>query len=222
MSEPALTIKTFVDTMFGENAYVVSTAGPAGNRVGWVIDPGLGRQVVELLGHVGGQRIAVEKIVLTHGHADHLAGVDAVHEAHPAAEVLIGSGDRPMMADPELNLSGPFGFEVVLETPAGGDLEPGMELSLGHTKWVVLDTSGHSPGGRSLYCPQSGVVFTGDALFSGSIGRTDFPGSDHGRLIANIRRQLLTLPEETVVYSGHGPATTVGNERKWNPFVADG
>jgi glyoxylase-like metal-dependent hydrolase (beta-lactamase superfamily II) len=126
-----------------------------------------------------------------------------------------------MMTDPQLNLSGPFGFQVVLKTPAGGNLEPGMELVLEHTRWVVLDTSGHSPGGRSLYCPQGGVVFSGDALFAGSIGRTDFPGSDHGRLIANIRRHLLTLPEETVVYSGHGPATTVGNERKWNPYVAD-
>ena len=221
MSEPALTIRTFVDPMFAENAYVVSTEGPEGKRVSWVLDPGLGRQADQLLQYLSDERIAVAKIILTHGHADHLAGVDLVHEAHPTAEVLIGSGDRPMMADTYLNLSGPFGFQVVLATPADGDLEPGMELVLGHTRWVVLDTAGHSPGGRSLYCPQGGVVFTGDALFAGSIGRTDFPGSDHGRLIANIRRHLLTLPDQTVVYSGHGPTTTIRNERKSNPFITD-
>jgi glyoxylase-like metal-dependent hydrolase (beta-lactamase superfamily II) len=84
-----------------------------------------------------------------------------------------------------------------------------------------LDTSGHSPGGRSLYCPQARVVFTGDALFAGSIGRTDFPGSDHTQFIRNIREQLLSLPPETVIYSGHGPTSTIGNERKSNPFLSE-
>ncbi|HSW44919.1 MAG TPA: MBL fold metallo-hydrolase [Phycisphaerae bacterium] len=221
MSDSPLTIKVFVDSMFAENAYVVSAAGEAGFRVGWVIDPGLGRQVDQILRHVSDLHITVEKIVLTHGHADHLAGVDAVHDAHPAAGVVIGAGDRGMMSDPWENLSAQFGFEVILKTPPDGDLEPGTEILLADTRWQVLDTSGHSPGGRSLYCPEAGVVFTGDALFADSIGRTDFPGSDHARLIENIRKALFVLPPETVVHSGHGPTTTIGNERKSNPFVSD-
>ena len=96
-----------------------------------------------------------------------------------------------------------------------------VSTQLGSVAWVVLDTSGHSPGGRSLFCTDINVVFTGDALFSGSIGRTDFPGSNHAQLIHNIRENLLSLPDETAVYSGHGPATTIANERKFNPFLSD-
>lgn len=216
-----LNIKPFVDPTFGENAYVVSVTAGNGRRPGWVIDPGLGRQPDLLLAYAAHHQIVIEKIILTHGHGDHIAGVDAVRDAWPKAELLIGGPDAPMLTDPQLNLSAPFGFDVVVETPVSRHLEPGMELLLGDLKWSVLDTSGHSPGGRSLYCPEAGVVFTGDALFAGSIGRTDFPGSDHRRLIANIRRHLLTLPGDTAVYSGHGPATTVRNEQKSNPYLSD-
>ncbi len=216
-----VTVKAFIDSMFGENAYVVSVAGAGGGRVGWVIDPGLGDQVRRLLDYVEREGIAVEKILLTHGHADHVAGLDAVHEAHPQAEVLLAEADQPMLTDPALNLSAPFGFHVILNTPADGDLTPQQPLRLGAVDWIALDTSGHSPGGRSLYSAEAGLVFTGDALFAGSVGRTDFPGSDPDRLIANIRTQLLSLPPETVVYSGHGPMTTIENERKSNPFLSD-
>jgi len=221
MSDSRLTIKVFVESMFAENGYVVSVPTADGEHVGWVIDPGLGRQPEQILAYIQEQRVRVEKIVLTHGHADHVAGVDAVRAAHPGAAVLIGAEDRQMLADAWANLSAPFGFEVTLKTEADGNLSPGMELLLGDTKWEVLDTSGHSPGGRSLYCGSAGVVFTGDALFAGSIGRTDFPGANAEQLIANIRGRLYTLPADTVVYSGHGPTTTIGNERKSNPFVSE-
>ncbi len=221
MDDSPLTIKPFVDAMFAENAFVVSARNGAGGQVGWVIDPGLGRQPELLIRYARERQIVIEKIILTHGHADHIAGVDAVHEAWPTAGVLIGGPDEPMLADPNQNLSALFGFNLVLKTPASGHLEPGMELVLGKLQWSVLDTSGHSPGGRSLHCPEAGVVFTGDALFSGGIGRTDFPGADGGQLIGNIRKHLLTLPGDTAVYSGHGPVTTVRIEQKSNPFLAD-
>ncbi len=221
MDPSSLDIRPFVEPTFGENAYVVSTTTHDGRRPGWVIDPGLGRQPDLLLAYASSHQIAIEKILLTHGHGDHVAGVDTVRGAWSKAELLIGGPDAAMLTDPQLNLSAPFGFDVVVETPVARHLEPEMELLLGDLKWSVLDTSGHSPGGRSLYCPAAGVVFTGDALFSGSIGRTDFPGSDAGRLIANIHRHLLTLPGETVVYSGHGPSTTIRNEQKFNPFLSD-
>ncbi len=221
MTHGDVRIEAFVDPMFGENAYVVTAPGDGGSAAGWIIDPGFPPQVDQLLGHVAEAGVIVEKIVLTHGHADHIAGLDVVHAAHPDAPVYLAAADQPMLHDGDLNLSSPFGLDVTVDTDADHDLPEGTELKLGRTTWRVLDTSGHSPGGRSLYCAAAGMAIVGDALFAGSIGRTDFPQCDHARLIRNIREKILTLPEETVVYSGHGPATTVGNERKLNPFVSD-
>lgn len=206
--------------MFGENAYVLSTATPAG-RVGWIIDPSFPPAIEELLAYIADERIAIEKIVLTHGHADHIAGLDQAYAAHPSAEVWIAAPDEPMLTDPQRNLSAPFGLAIVAGVPATQDLRPGLQLSLGPLVCHVSDTSGHSPGGRSLYFPSEGVVLAGDALFAGSIGRTDFPGCDHKALIRLICENLLTLPGPTVVYSGHGPSTTIENERKFNPFLSD-
>lgn len=219
MSE--LIVETFMEPSFGENAYVLGTENEAGQRVGWVVDPGLPPQPRQLLAYLDERDIVLERIILTHGHADHVAGVDAVHASHPDAKVCLAKADEPMLTNAHLNLSAPFGLMLTIETPVDEDLEPSMELTLGSLCWRVLDTSGHSPGGRSLYCDRENTVITGDALFPGSIGRTDFPGSDHGQLLRNLREKLLTLPDETVVYSGHGPATTIGIERKSNPFLTE-
>jgi len=221
LTESRLNIQTFVEMRFGENSFVVSVADGAGRLVGWVVDPSFPPAVHRLLAYVAERGIVIEKIVLTHGHADHIVGVDVVREAHPGARLALAPADRPMLTDAERNLSAPFGLTLTVATTPDIDLTHGMELSLGPLAWRVLDTAGHSPGGISLYCLKAGVVFTGDALFAGSIGRTDFPGSSHPRLIDNIRRNLLTLPDETVVYSGHGPTTTIGIERKSNPFLSE-
>ena len=221
MTDELLTIETFVERTFGENAFVVSTEDDSGGRVGWVIEPSFPPQVTHLLAYVADEKITIARIVLTHGHADHIAGLDHVHDAHPEAEVAMAAADQPMLADANRNLSAPFGLAMTVRTRADTDLVAGMPLSLGRLTWQVLDTSGHSPGGISLHCPEAGAVFTGDALFAGSIGRADFSDSDGGRLIANIRENLLTLGDETIVYSGHGPITTIGNERKSNPFLSE-
>lgn len=220
MKAHPVTIKVFVEPMFGENALLVCVESDEAT-VGWVIDPSFPPHIDRLIDHAGEHAVVVEKIILTHGHGDHIAGIDTIKTAFPDAEVLISSEDAPMLRDPDLNLSAPFGVDVKVSAPVGQNLEAGMDLSLGNTAWKVLDTSGHSPGGRSLYCPSAGIVIVGDALFAGSIGRTDFPGSDHKRLISNIRRQLLTLPGDTIVYCGHGPTTTIENERKSNPFLVE-
>ena len=102
------------------------------------------------------------------------------------------------------------------------DLPHGATLELDSTRWQVLDTCGHSPGGRSLYCSELGVVFVGDALFAGSIGRVDFPHSNGDQLIRNLREKLMMLPDKTRVISGHGPETTIGHERQTNPFIRHG
>jgi len=216
-----LHIETFVDRTFGENALVLSTSGGDGPPIAWVVDPSFPPQPDAVVSYLRRHDIRLERIIITHGHGDHIAGIDRIAEAHPEAVLHVAEEDRHMLTDAEANLSAPFGVSLVVRTPVGDTLEPGRTLTLGRTNWRVLDTSGHSPGGRSLYCPEAGVVVVGDALFAGSIGRTDFPGSDHHRLIDNIRRNLLTLPPETVVYSGHGPTTTIGNERKFNPFLSE-
>jgi glyoxylase-like metal-dependent hydrolase (beta-lactamase superfamily II) len=213
-------IKVFVEPLFGENAFLVSVE-EQGRRVGWAIDPSFEPYVHELTGYARDNGIDVHRIILTHGHGDHIAGVDAVHRAFPQATLLVAREDEAMLRDADLNLSAPFGVDVTVATPVGEYLTPGMSLALGAVEWQVLDTSGHSPGGRSLYCPAAGLVIVGDALFAGGIGRTDFPGSNHGQLIRNIRQNLFALPGDTVVHSGHGQPTTIEIERKSNPFVAE-
>ena len=93
-------------------------------------------------------------------------------------------------------------------------------LACGRSRWDVLDTAGHTPGGVSYYCKEAGAVLSGDALFASGIGRTDIPGADTARLVGNIRSALLSLPDETRVLPGHGPATTIGTERRMNPFLS--
>jgi glyoxylase-like metal-dependent hydrolase (beta-lactamase superfamily II) len=220
MSSAPLTIETFVDSSFGENAFVLSTPG-AGTLVGWIIDPSFPPQTNAVLAYVADRNIKVERIIITHGHLDHIAGVDAIHAAHPSAPIAMAQEEHGAFSSAEENLSEHVGLPVVLQSRPNEDLSPMMELKLGSLIWRVLDVAGHSPAGRALYCPQAGVVFTGDALFAGSIGRTDFPGANHERLLTNIRRNLYVLPGDTVAYSGHGPTTTIEIERKSNPFVTD-
>ncbi len=211
-----LRIETFVEAMFGENCFVVSVrdGGPC-----WIVDPSFPPQPEEALAYVGSRKLTPDAVVLTHGHADHIAGVEHILHAWPNAPIWIGREDDCMLTDPNANLSAPFGVRLVVPKSADAYLEPGQSLELDGTQWQVLDTAGHSPGGRSLYCAEAGVVIVGDALFDGSIGRVDFPGSDSQQLLDNIRKHLYTLPDETVVYTGHGPTTAVGREKQFNPFV---
>ena len=209
----ALTIDTLVLGPLETNCYVLRSEGDC-----WVVDPGMMPQA--LLKFLDDQKASPTRILLTHGHADHIAGVDEVTGAFPDAIVCCPAADAHMFSDADANMSRPFGLTLTAE-PADELVGPGQLLLLGTSEWNILDTSGHTPGGVSYYCRSEAVVLTGDALFAGSIGRTDIPGASSSRLLRNIETELLCLPEHTRVLAGHGPETTVGAEKQGNPFFCD-
>ena len=149
-------------------------------------------------------------------------GIDEVREAYANLPVYLAREEWPALTQPKHNLSAYVGQSLATNVQDPRDLPHGSTLELDGTKWKVFDVSGHSPGGRALYCAELGIVIVGDALFAGSVGRVDFPHSSGDQLMRNIKGNLLTLPDETRVLSGHGPETTIGHERKTNPFVLYG
>jgi hydroxyacylglutathione hydrolase len=195
---------------FFVNCYIV---GDPESKKGFVIDPGWDAE--QIISHVNRYGLTVETIVITHGHADHIVALDEIRRHYKAA-VMIGEKDAVMLIDPRANLSASLG-EQFRTGQADRLLHEGDIVSAGKFQFKVLETPGHTIGSISLY--GHGVVFTGDALFLGSIGRTDFPGSSHDILLESIHKKLLVLPEDTIVYSGHGPDTTIGQERDYNPFL---
>jgi hydroxyacylglutathione hydrolase len=204
-------VRTFLTGPMQTNTYVVREGSDA-----WIVDPG--GPPDELVAFIRRQELTPTAIVLTHGHGDHIAGVADTQAALGDLSLLCPADDAFMLLDAAANLSAPFGFSVIAP-PADQLILPGETLSLGQSLWTVLDTSGHTAGGVSYYCAEAGIVLVGDALFATSIGRTDFPGGNSERLISNIRRNLLSLPEETRVLPGHGPETSIGTETTQNPFL---
>ena len=215
MSTPGAThIGTVVSAAFDENAYVVSPESDGGALV---IDPGL--EPDKIVRYLDRRRLSVEAILNTHGHADHIAGNGLLKERFPDACLCIHQADAPMLSDPVLNLSSPFGVSLT-SPPADRLLHDRDTIEAAGLRLEVIHVPGHSPGHVVfLLAGDPPTVFDGDVLFAGSIGRFDFPGGDHDLLVDGIRRELLTLPPDTQVCPGHGPPTTVDRERRTNPFV---
>ena len=181
-----------------------------------IVDPGMSPG--PLLGFLGNAKVSPNRILLTHGHGDHIAGANDLKEIFPAVYLCAPARDAHMLGDAMANMSAAFGAFVSV-CKADELLSGRQEIPCGQSQWQVLDTPGHTPGSVSFYCPQAGTVITGDALFAGSIGRTDIPGASEQQLLDSIRTQLLALPDETRVLPGHGPASTIGHERRRNPFL---
>jgi glyoxylase-like metal-dependent hydrolase (beta-lactamase superfamily II) len=192
------------------NGYVL-TGGASRSAV--LVDPAEPDDAVDRF--LDESRLRVTHILLTHGHCDHIGGVD-FYRKRTGAPVWIHAGDAAMLADPGRNLSVFLGDGVRTSDPEGL-FRDGMDIRADGICLTVLHTPGHTEGSVCLL--GDGFVLSGDTLFRGSVGRTDLPGSSTPRLLDSIRRRLLPLDDRTAVYPGHGDPTEVGYERKWNPFL---
>ncbi|MEM1044028.1 MAG: MBL fold metallo-hydrolase [Bacteroidota bacterium] len=210
-----MTVKPFVVSPFAENCYVCHDAGEA-----VLIDPGTvtdaERQTV--LDYLTRNGLAVRHLLLTHAHLDHIFGC-AFFARHFGMQWQLHEADLPLLDAAELQAR-MFGVELEKPPAPEASLAEGGTVSFGQATWQVLHTPGHSPGSVSFYDEAGGFVIGGDVLFQGSIGRTDLWGGSMPTLLNAIQAKLMPLPDETVVYSGHGPETTVGYERRTNPFLA--
>lgn len=196
----------------GVNCYIV---GDESSREVVVIDPGgHARQIGDTLTNL---RARVVAIILTHAHFDHVMGVEALKRS-TGAPLLVGAKEKPVF-ESVASQGKAFGIAVPPLPDPERWLKEGDTIEAGKIKFQVLEVPGHSPGSIALYNEENAVVFVGDVLMRGTIGRTDFPGCSLQELLRSIRGKLYTLPDSTQVYSGHGPMTTIGEEKMLNPFT---
>jgi hydroxyacylglutathione hydrolase len=181
-----------------------------------IIDTGL--DATDLVEFLDTHELAPVAVVLTHGHADHIVGLTALRQRYPGIKVLIHQLDAESLTNADANLSGLAGLTFTTE-PADILLREGDLIDEAGLRLEVLHTPGHTPGGICLYAASDDLVFVGDTLFADSVGRADFPGGDMDQLISSIHTKLLTLPDQTAVYPGHGMRTTIGRERRANPYL---
>jgi len=198
------------------NCYILRSSESAKDCL--IVDTGV--QTGGLVEFLSEHNLNPVAVVLTHGHIDHIGGVASLRQRYPDVKVYIHKLDAKMLTEPQSNLAalmgGVFGGADVIE--ADLSLEEGDIVEQAGIKLVVLHTPGHTAGGICLYAENEGIVFVGDTLFASGIGRTDL-GGDMAQLMKSIRERLLTMPDETAVYPGHGPVTTIGEEKAHNPFL---
>lgn len=199
---------------FQTNCYVLRANETAKNCL--IIDPGL--EPESLLRFLHDNNLNPQAIILTHGHADHTAGVGPLRDNFSAIKLYIHELDDDMLTGATNNLSELADRQYRTEH-ADSFLNDADELQLAQICFQVLHTPGHTPGGVCLYCKDDHLVFVGDTLFADSVGRTDLTGGDFNTLISSVKEKLFTLTDDTVVYPGHGPATTIGREKAYNPFL---
>jgi len=210
-----LIVKSFCFNPFSENTYIVQAA----DGTCALLDPGCYNpgERSKLVSYIQTNGLIPVLFLNTHCHLDHVFGNNFVHQTWNLP-LHLHANEQPVLD--YASAAGTM-YQVPCENYVGTTqyLQEGDRWQLGGEEVICLFTPGHSPGSLSFYAPQSGWVISGDVLFQGSVGRTDLPGGNMEQLMQSIREQLYVLPDETVVYSGHGPATTIGAEKKSNPFV---
>ena len=188
------------------NCSILSDAGQA-----WIVDPGSeGERIVGLLAKKG---LVPAAILLTHAHFDHISGIPALQKAFPELPVYVHPGDVPMFGHPFNQMGGEY---ASIGVPA--NVRDVAELPAAFAGVQVLHTPGHAPGGVCYFFPADKLLLSGDTLFAGSVGRTDFPGGSMARMMDSLQA-LMKLPDDTLVIPGHGDHTTIGDEKRTNPYI---
>jgi len=208
-------IDTLILGAYQTNCYIIRQSEAVKKCL--IIDTGLDSN--EPVCFLEENQLSPAAIILTHGHIDHIKGLEALSARYSDIKVYLHKLDAEMLTDAEQNMSALTGVPFSTK-PADFVIEQDDIIEQAGVKLKVLHTPGHTPGGICLYCKEHGIVFSGDTLFADSVGRTDLPPyGNMEQLIKSIKDKLLNLPDETIVYPGHGPATTIGHEKACNQYL---